>query len=56
MLDEEEYAGITHDVIVTRVPPSDQILNTLMREATVALQLSLREGISNWYRDYVSNV
>lgn len=44
MLQQEDYAHIVHDVIVTRVPPSDQILNALVRGASVALQLSIREG------------
>jgi glycosyltransferase involved in cell wall biosynthesis len=44
MIDEEEFSHISGDIIVTRVPPCDQILNTLTRGAHVALQLSVREG------------
>lgn len=41
---QTEYAHIQPDVIVTRLGPSDQMLNALMSCATVALQLSTREG------------
>ncbi|KAJ3041322.1 hypothetical protein HK097_002296, partial [Rhizophlyctis rosea] len=44
MLEREEYKAIKDDVIAARLPPSDQLLNTLMRGALVALQLSTREG------------
>ncbi|KAF9264756.1 trehalose synthase [Marasmius fiardii PR-910] len=37
----EEYAK---DIVVMRLPPSDQLLNALMSNARVALQLSTREG------------
>ncbi|KAJ3118914.1 hypothetical protein HDU96_006565 [Phlyctochytrium bullatum] len=43
-LEDEMFDGIRHDVIITRVPPCDQILNTLLSGAWVALQLSIREG------------
>ncbi|KAJ3219974.1 hypothetical protein HDU67_007707 [Dinochytrium kinnereticum] len=43
-LEDEMFEGIRHDVILARLPPCDQILNTLMRGAWVALQLSIREG------------
>ncbi|KAJ8663429.1 hypothetical protein O0I10_000668 [Lichtheimia ornata] len=36
-----EYA---HDIIVARLPPSDQLLNMVLQEARGALQLSHREG------------
>ncbi|KAH0827008.1 glycosyltransferase family 4 protein [Lanmaoa asiatica] len=32
------------DIVVMRLPPSDQLLNALMANAKIALQLSLREG------------
>ncbi|KAI9253925.1 hypothetical protein BDA99DRAFT_587086 [Phascolomyces articulosus] len=32
------------DIIVVRLPPSDQLLNTVLRNARAALQLSVREG------------
>lgn len=41
---KENYAEFESDIIVMRLGPSDQILNTLMQNATVALQLSTREG------------
>jgi len=41
---ENEYADIKDDVIVIRVPPSDQILNSILSNARVILQLSTREG------------
>ncbi|KAL1608989.1 hypothetical protein SLS59_002183 [Nothophoma quercina] len=40
----ELYADIKDDVIVSRIGPVDQVLNVLMANATVALQLSTREG------------
>jgi alpha,alpha-trehalose phosphorylase (configuration-retaining) len=39
-----EYADIVDDVSVVRLPPCDQIFNTVLRCARVALQLSTREG------------
>ncbi|KAI7881325.1 UDP-Glycosyltransferase/glycogen phosphorylase [Lichtheimia hyalospora FSU 10163] len=36
-----EYA---YDIIVARLPPSDQLLNMVLQEARAALQLSHREG------------
>ncbi|KAJ3290525.1 hypothetical protein HK104_006703 [Borealophlyctis nickersoniae] len=44
MLEEEEFLDIAGDVIAARLPPSDQLLNTLVRGALVSLQLSIREG------------
>jgi glycosyltransferase involved in cell wall biosynthesis len=38
------YADLAMDIIVMRVGPTDQILNTLLCNALVALQLSSREG------------
>jgi glycosyltransferase involved in cell wall biosynthesis len=40
----EEYPEFENDIIVMRVGPTDQILNTLMHNAYIALQLSSREG------------
>ncbi|KAF2819129.1 UDP-Glycosyltransferase/glycogen phosphorylase, partial [Ophiobolus disseminans] len=40
----DTYSAYAPDIIVMRVGPSDQILNTLMTNAHVALQLSTREG------------
>ena len=39
-----EYADIIDDVSIVRLPPCDQIFNTILRCAHVALQLSTREG------------
>lgn len=40
----ETYPDYQKDIILGRVPESDQILNALMRNARIALQLSTREG------------
>ncbi|RKP07555.1 hypothetical protein THASP1DRAFT_24322, partial [Thamnocephalis sphaerospora] len=39
-----EFSDITEDICVARLPPSDQLLNAVLRGAHVALQLSRREG------------
>ncbi|KAK7054968.1 hypothetical protein VNI00_003431 [Paramarasmius palmivorus] len=39
-----QYSEYAKDVVVMRLPPSDQLLNALMSNARVALQLSTREG------------
>ncbi|KAI9093076.1 hypothetical protein DFS34DRAFT_562566, partial [Phlyctochytrium arcticum] len=44
ILKEEKYAAIAEDIIPVRLPPSDQLLDALLRGAKVALQLSTREG------------
>ncbi|KAJ3004613.1 hypothetical protein HKX48_001135 [Thoreauomyces humboldtii] len=44
ILTGDEFDWIVKDIIVARLPPSDQLLNALMRGALVALQLSTREG------------
>ena len=44
LLRSEEYADIANDVKVVRLPHMDQLLNSLLRRCTVALQLSLKEG------------
>jgi alpha,alpha-trehalose phosphorylase (configuration-retaining) len=41
---ENRYSDFASDVIVMRLGPSDQLLNTLLSKARIALQLSLREG------------
>lgn len=41
---ETRYSDIRSDIVVMRLGPSDQMLNTLMSNAKVALQLSTREG------------
>ncbi|KAG8767816.1 hypothetical protein FRC15_005458 [Serendipita sp. 397] len=44
LLETEEYAPYASDIVVMRIPPSDQILNALMSAAKIVLQLSSREG------------
>lgn len=44
VLASDEFVTVRNDVCVVRLPPSDQLLNALMRGASVALQLSHREG------------
>jgi glycosyltransferase involved in cell wall biosynthesis len=44
LLETEEYAPYASDIVVMRIPPSDQILNALMSSAKIVLQLSSREG------------
>jgi len=39
-----KYEEYSKDIIVMRIPPSDQLLNALLDNAHVALQLSTREG------------
>ncbi|KAJ7098055.1 trehalose phosphorylase [Mycena belliarum] len=38
------YSEYARDIVVMRLPPSDQLLNALMANARIALQLSTREG------------
>ncbi|TFK27390.1 trehalose phosphorylase [Coprinopsis marcescibilis] len=40
----EPYNEYASDIIVMRLPPSDQLLNALMANSRIALQLSTREG------------
>jgi len=44
LLRSERYSALAGDVKVMRVPSIDQVLNVLVRESTVALQLSHKEG------------
>lgn len=44
ILNSDEYELVTKDVSIVRAPPSDTLLGALMQGATVALQLSTREG------------
>jgi glycosyltransferase involved in cell wall biosynthesis len=39
-----KYNEFARDIVVMRIPPSDQLLNALMSNARIALQLSTREG------------
>lgn len=38
------YKEYAQDIVVMRLPPSDQLLNALLSNAKIALQLSTREG------------
>ncbi|KAF9477371.1 trehalose phosphorylase [Pholiota conissans] len=40
----EPYNVYVKDIVVMRLPPSDQLLNALMSNSRIALQLSTREG------------
>ncbi|KAI9687559.1 MAG: hypothetical protein M1822_002169 [Bathelium mastoideum] len=40
----QDYQDVTDNVIVLRLQPTDQLLGTLLARATIALQLSTREG------------
>jgi alpha,alpha-trehalose phosphorylase (configuration-retaining) len=40
----DAYREYAKDIVVMRLPPSDQLLNALMANARIALQLSTREG------------
>ena len=44
MLSSSDYRDLKGDVKVLRLPPYDQLLNTLLRGAFIALQLSRAEG------------
>ncbi|KAG6867163.1 hypothetical protein C0993_006157 [Termitomyces sp. T159_Od127] len=44
LISSDEYVEFSKDIIVMRLPPSDQLLNALMANARIALQLSTREG------------
>ncbi|KZT44118.1 trehalose phosphorylase [Sistotremastrum suecicum HHB10207 ss-3] len=44
LLQRPDYRGYAHDIVVMRLPPSDQLLNALMANSYIALQLSIREG------------
>jgi glycosyltransferase involved in cell wall biosynthesis len=44
LLQSSRYVHLAHDVKLGRLPPMDELLNTLLRKSTVALQLSIREG------------
>ncbi|CAE6442867.1 unnamed protein product [Rhizoctonia solani] len=44
LLERPDYAPYSNDIVVMRIGPSDQMLNALLTNATVVLQLSLREG------------
>jgi glycosyltransferase involved in cell wall biosynthesis len=44
ILQTEPYNQFADDIKVARLPHCDQILNTLLRKSTIALQLSIKEG------------
>ncbi|KAL5529118.1 hypothetical protein ACEPAG_5092 [Sanghuangporus baumii] len=43
-INSQPYVRYVNDIIAMRLPPSDQLLNSLMQNSTIALQLSTREG------------
>ena len=45
-IEQPAFDAIRADICVARLPPLDVLLNTLLRRAVVALQLSRREGKS----------
>ena len=46
ILENEDYEIYERDILVVRIPPSDQLLNALLRSSKICLQLSVREGKS----------
>jgi len=44
LVNSDQYKEYASDIIVMRLPPSDQLLNALMDNSRIALQLSTREG------------
>jgi len=44
LINSVPYSEYLNDIVVMRIPPSDQLLNALMASARIALQLSTREG------------
>src|SRR5690348_9075200 len=40
----EEMPQYKHDIVITRLGPSDQLLNAILSESKIVLQLSTREG------------
>lgn len=45
LLENEDFQTYDRDIVAVRIPPSDQLLNALLRSTTVCLQLSTKEGI-----------
>jgi len=44
LIASDKYNKYAKDIVVMRLPPSDQLLNALMANSRIALQLSSREG------------
>ncbi|KAF8352313.1 trehalose phosphorylase [Amanita rubescens] len=44
LIASEKYNRYAEDIVVMRIPPSDQLLNALLANARIVLQLSTREG------------
>jgi len=44
LIHSDAYKEFAKDIVVMRLPPSDQLLNALMANGRIALQLSTREG------------
>lgn len=49
LLENEDFQTFDRDIVVVRIPPSDQLLNALLRSTTICLQLSTREGTISYY-------
>lgn len=52
-LGEEHNSAIKDRVMIVKIPPIDQILNILIKDARVALQLSRSEGFENKITDCI---
>lgn len=44
LINSADYRHLLEDIVVMRLPPSDQLLNALLANSKIALQLSTREG------------
>ncbi|KAF4576454.1 Trehalose phosphorylase [Pleurotus pulmonarius] len=44
LVNSDPYKEYAHDIVVMRLPPSDELLNAMMANSRIALQLSTREG------------
>ncbi|KAI0035062.1 glycosyltransferase family 4 protein [Vararia minispora EC-137] len=44
LVSSDKYKQYKKDIVIMRLPPSDQLLNALMANSKIALQLSTREG------------
>ncbi|KAL5533032.1 hypothetical protein ACEPAF_4808 [Sanghuangporus sanghuang] len=43
-INSQPYVRYVNDIVAMRLPPSDQLLNSLLQNSKIALQLSTREG------------
>ncbi|KAF9500997.1 trehalose phosphorylase [Pleurotus eryngii] len=44
LVNSDPYKEYSQDIVVMRLPPSDELLNAMMANSRIALQLSTREG------------